>query len=198
MTQAGKVRGFVGLAEDITGRKQAERALQTQARVLASMAEGVIVTDSRGNILYTNPAFDAMFGYEPGELVGRHSTILNSYPPEENSRVVRDVVRQVKKNGVWHGEFHNKKKDGTSFISSACISTLKINEQTPLHFRAGGHHHPQNSRTGDGAPGFLPAVKSQPCPGNRRQRQRHVLQSGRLTGPGNPGRAGRTLAFFTL
>ncbi len=57
--QAGKIRGFVGLAEDITGRKQAERALQTQARVLANMAEGVVVTDGQGNIVYTNPAFDA-------------------------------------------------------------------------------------------------------------------------------------------
>ena len=64
-----------------------------------------------------------------GNFWASTATILNAYPPEENSRVVRDVVRQVKKNGVWHGEFHNKKKDGTSFISSACISTLKINEK---------------------------------------------------------------------
>ncbi len=46
----GKIQGFVGLAEDITERKQKEEALQTQARVLASMAEGVAVTDSRGII----------------------------------------------------------------------------------------------------------------------------------------------------
>ena len=42
------MQGFVGLAEDITERNQKEEALQTQARVLASMAEGVTVTDGRG------------------------------------------------------------------------------------------------------------------------------------------------------
>ena len=47
------------------------------------MAEGVAVTDQRGDIIYTNPALDAMFGYEPGELLGRHSNILNFDPPEE-------------------------------------------------------------------------------------------------------------------
>jgi PAS domain S-box-containing protein len=43
--------------------READGTLLTQARILDSMAEGVSVTDRRGQILYTNPAFDAMFGY---------------------------------------------------------------------------------------------------------------------------------------
>jgi PAS domain S-box-containing protein len=122
----GKIQGFVALAEDITERKQKEAALQTQARVLESMAEGVTVTDNRGAILYTNPAFDAMFGYEPGELVGQHSNILNFYPPEENTRVVKNILKSVGFHGIWIGEFHNRKKDGQSFFTAARISTLEV------------------------------------------------------------------------
>ena len=124
--QAGKVRGFVGLAEDISERKQAERALQTQAQVLANMAEGVVVTDGQGNIVYTNPAFDQMFGYEPGELLGQLTNILNAYPPDENLCFIKEIIQQIKTTGVWQGEYHNRKKDGSTFYTAARISALQI------------------------------------------------------------------------
>ena len=125
----GTIQGFVALAEDITDRKKKAAALQTQARVLASMSEGVTVTDSRGTILYTNPAFDAMFGYEPGELTGRPSNILNYYPPEENSQVVKDILQSVHATGAWVGEFRNCKKDGQPFFTAARINILEIGGQ---------------------------------------------------------------------
>jgi PAS domain S-box-containing protein len=123
---AGKQYGFIGLAEDITARKQTEEAAHTQAQVLASMAEGVTVTDHRGQIIYTNPAFDAMFGYKPGELVGRHSNILNHHPPEKNIYKIRDILTSLKTTGLWTGEFHNRRKSGSPFITSARISTIKV------------------------------------------------------------------------
>ncbi len=55
--QKGKIRGFVALAEDISERKKAAAALQTQVRVLASMVEGVVVTEQHGQIIYTNRGF---------------------------------------------------------------------------------------------------------------------------------------------
>ncbi|MFP3868606.1 MAG: PAS domain S-box protein [Desulfobacteraceae bacterium] len=126
MDENGMVLGCVLSLTDITARKQAEEALRTQARILKSMAEGVTVTDSRGIIIYTNPAFNAMFGYSPGELVGQHSNILNHYPPEENLIVVKEILRQVNSTGVWFGEFHNRKKDGTAFFTSARVSALTV------------------------------------------------------------------------
>jgi PAS domain S-box-containing protein len=111
---------------EIDLRRQAEEALRTEARVLESMAEGVTVTGHRGNILYTNPAFDTMFGYEPGELVGRHSNILNYYRAEENTRVVKEILESVNTTGTWFGEFQNRKKDGAPFFTTARISVLTV------------------------------------------------------------------------
>jgi PAS domain S-box-containing protein len=121
----GKVSGLVGILEDITERKVAQETLKTQAMVLESMAEAVTVTDDRGNILFTNPAFDAMFGYEPGELLGRHSNILSYYPPEENTRVVKEILREVATAGIWSGEFHNRRKDGSLLLTASRISALE-------------------------------------------------------------------------
>ena len=46
--------------------------------LLASISDGVNVVDRRRRIVYTNRAFDEMFGYAPGELVGRDIAVLNA------------------------------------------------------------------------------------------------------------------------
>ncbi len=107
-------------------RRQAEEALRTQTLVLESMAEGVMVTDQRGIITFTNPAFDAMFGYARGELAGRPSGALNAYPPGENLRIVKEILQTVAATGVWVGEFHNRTKDGRLLFTKARISALEV------------------------------------------------------------------------
>ncbi|HEX7149885.1 MAG TPA: PAS domain S-box protein [Thermoanaerobaculia bacterium] len=94
--------------------------------VLDSMSEGVSLSDENGVIGYTNPAEDAMFGYAPGELVGQHVTVQNAYPPEENARIVQEVIEQLQTAGVWSGEWRNRRKDGTTFITSARITAVDI------------------------------------------------------------------------
>ncbi len=107
-------------------RKQMEEALRMRARVLESMLEGVSLSDENGVIRHTNPAEDAMFGYEPGELIGKHVTVLNAYPPDENARIVEGVIEQLKVKGSWEGEFNNRRKDGTPFITFARITALEL------------------------------------------------------------------------
>lgn len=113
------------VASDIRRLKQNE-ALMTQSRVLECMVEGVTVTDDKGVIFYTNPAFEKMFGYESGELIGRHVFVLNAYPPEENALIANDVARAMKDKGMWHHELHNRRKDGIEFYTSASVSALKL------------------------------------------------------------------------
>jgi PAS domain S-box-containing protein len=111
---------------DITERRQAEESLRLYGRVLDSMVEGVSVSDEQGFIIYTNPAENEMFGYERGELVGRHVTVLNDYSSEENERIVGEVIEQLKAKGFWSGEWSNRRKDGTPFTTFARITALDI------------------------------------------------------------------------
>ena len=37
------------------------------------------VTDADGKIMYSNPAFDTMLGYQPGELIGQSASRLNDF-----------------------------------------------------------------------------------------------------------------------
>ncbi len=103
--------------------------LEVQSEVLKNMAEGVSVSDESGYIIFTNPAEDRMFGYEPGELIGKHVSVQNAYPPQENVRRVAEVIRILQEKGEWEGEWENRRKDGTDFVTRARITSFQCEEQ---------------------------------------------------------------------
>ena len=76
----GAVTRLTGFELDITERRQTEEAIQSrrdeehnrELRVLLETAsQGVVSVDADGVIVTANQAFDLMFGWEPGELVGK-------------------------------------------------------------------------------------------------------------------------------
>ena len=105
------------------------RQLEMHGHVLDSMSEGVSVTDETGTIVYSNPGEDRMFGYAPGELVGKHISIRNTYPPDESARIVHAVSEHLKTHGEWAGELNNVRKDGTRFVTYARITALDLAEK---------------------------------------------------------------------
>jgi PAS domain S-box-containing protein len=109
----------------------AERELQLlPARVLESMKEGVVVTDDRGFIRYTNPALDVTLGYARGELLGQHSGKLDAGSPEERARAAERVMADVRKNGWWEGERPNRRKDGSTFLAESSVTVLTLGDES--------------------------------------------------------------------
>ncbi|RYZ50220.1 MAG: PAS domain-containing sensor histidine kinase, partial [Sphingobacteriales bacterium] len=119
----GIARWF-GTCTDIHEQKLAEESLLLQARVLESMEEGVSVSSEEGIIMFTNAAEDSMFGYESGELIGKHVTMLNAYDESENKKIVDSVIDELKQKGHWTGEWHNRRKDGSDFYTYSHITAL--------------------------------------------------------------------------
>jgi PAS domain S-box-containing protein len=98
--------------------------------LLDSMAEGVSLSSQDGTIRYTNPAEDRMFGYDPGELWGRHVSVQNAYPPDENQRVVAAVIEELQRSGSWQGAWRNRRKDGSEFLTRSRISAVELEGET--------------------------------------------------------------------
>jgi PAS domain S-box-containing protein len=94
--------------------------------LLDSMAEGVSLSSEDGVLLYTNPVEDRLFGYAPGELLGRHVSVQNAYPPGENAQLVAAVTAELHRSGAWAGDWLNRRKDGTVFASRARISAVEV------------------------------------------------------------------------
>ena len=132
-TKQALIQELASLRERITELEQSESehkrlddVLRLDSEILANMMEGVHLTRADdGVIVYTNPRFDSMFGYDPGELVGKHVSIVNALGDKSPEAVANEIIKSLKQAGEWHGEVHNLRKDGVSFWCYANVSKFK-------------------------------------------------------------------------
>lgn len=96
------------------GAKKAADMLVFYEKILDNMKEGVSIVDSgRVRFLYTNPAFDALFGYARGELAGLPVKKLGAPPDKGWEETLKEIAALVEKTGYWSGRICNTKKDGS-------------------------------------------------------------------------------------
>jgi PAS domain S-box-containing protein len=115
--EQGNPLHFIAQIQEITARKEAQKTLELQSVIMHNMAGGVcLIKASDLTIVYTNPKFDAMFGYTDGELAGQPVGVLNYVDTEVTPDAsVLDIVTQINQNGEAKYEVYNKKKDGRLF-----------------------------------------------------------------------------------
>jgi PAS domain-containing protein len=65
------------LEQQIRDRQETEKNVELQAVILRNMAEGIcLVRADNGVIVYANPKFEQIFGYDSQELEGQHVSIV--------------------------------------------------------------------------------------------------------------------------
>ena len=122
----GHIVQLIGFAVDITEREQAEQELKLSAEIMENMAEGVcLLRASDGCLVFTNPRFDEIFGYETGELIGEHTAILNAPSEKTPKETAAEILKTLEETGVWSGEVHNIRKDETPFWTHSSVSTFE-------------------------------------------------------------------------
>ncbi len=104
---------------DTTQHVLAQRAVATQAKMIESMLEGVALINEAGLIVITNPAFDALFGFARGMLIGRPLTSLaDALDFVGLPRTSADGA------GPWPLEFEVRRPDGSHVSVAGAISRL--------------------------------------------------------------------------
>jgi len=68
------------------------------AAILASMADGVIMTDGEGNVLLANPAAEKLFGFKQGKVRGRY--FIEAVPDYEVDEVLRSCLKTGREQAV--------------------------------------------------------------------------------------------------
>lgn len=130
----GDERLQIAMVRDITARKKAEESLRKFSRAVAQSASAVVITDSQGLIEYANPSFMRTTGFALEEVVGKTSSVLKSgmVPAARYA----ELWATISAGKVWHGEFHNRRKDGSLYWESAIISPVRDDAGNITHFVA--------------------------------------------------------------
>lgn len=83
---------------------------ELQEHVFEKMAEGMMVTNLAGEILFVNPAFEIVTGYEKQQVLGKTPKLLQS--GKHDSDFYEAMWQDIRKTGEWQGEIWNRRKNG--------------------------------------------------------------------------------------
>lgn len=119
----GRLLRFMGV--DVTLRQHREDLdrLRLAAAVFDSTLEGVVVTDSEGQIVHVNRAFMEITGYQLDEVLGVNPSKFKSgrHGPE----FYRQMYRSILSSGQWSGEIWNRRKSGEVYPQWQSIRSVK-------------------------------------------------------------------------
>ncbi len=124
----------LAIIRDITERLNTERELRVSANAMANMSEGVVITDSRRNIVSVNSAYTAITGYSEAEMAGKKP----HYPMSRHNDAAFYVSlwRTVHKTGKWQGEIWNQRKNGENYPELLSISAVRDDNGKVSHYVA--------------------------------------------------------------
>jgi PAS domain S-box-containing protein len=110
---SGRVVGASKVARDITERRQAERALSEQARLLDLSNDAIFVRDAGDRVTYWNKAATELYGFTREEALGRvtHELLQTQFPVDPGT-----INQQLHRDERWNGELVHIRKDGTRVI----------------------------------------------------------------------------------
>jgi PAS domain S-box-containing protein len=132
--ESGEVAGVLATGRDITERKRAEQQLQLQAAALASAANGIVITNREGQIIWVNPAAAALTGYSAEEVMGQNPRLLKS--GRQDTAFYKNLWDTITAGRVWHGEIVNRRKDGTLYPEEMTITPVHAGDDEITHFVA--------------------------------------------------------------
>jgi two-component system sensor histidine kinase/response regulator len=111
----GRMIGTQGILRDVTERKHAEAELLREKKFLETLnmnsPVAIVVLDTDGGIVSCNPAFEKLFGYGAGEIVGKNLDALitspellgeaNAYTKQALGGFVRGIGPRRRKDGEF-------------------------------------------------------------------------------------------------
>jgi len=103
-------------------RKQADADLRKLLFAVEQSPVTIVITDTEGTIEYINPKFTELTGYARSATIGQNPRMLKS--GKMSAAFYENLWQTIKAGKVWHGVFHNKKRNGELFSERATISPV--------------------------------------------------------------------------
>ena len=125
-------RFVIAVLRDITERKQAVEQLRIRDKAIESSISAIAICEPGGNLIYVNPAFLKMWGYDGiEEVIGKPAAQF--WQLEDFALEAREALRTK---GRWTGEMFAERKDRTKFDVQIMASIVKIQAEKPVYMMA--------------------------------------------------------------
>ncbi|MBT4034738.1 MAG: PAS domain S-box protein [Candidatus Marinimicrobia bacterium] len=126
--------GFTAYLRDISVQKEAEQQMKLQSKTLEAAANGIIITDVKGVIVWANPAFLSLTGYSDEEIIGHSTRMLKS--GEHPKSFYENLWHTIIEGNVWNGEMVNCRKDGSQYAEDMTITPITDENDNIVNFIA--------------------------------------------------------------
>ena len=96
----GRAIRMIGAIQDITKQKEEEQRLKLLETVITQSKDSILITEAHSQkgkipkIVYINPAFSQMSGYESNEIIGKSANIFRG--PKSDSSQLKKLVKAIK------------------------------------------------------------------------------------------------------
>jgi diguanylate cyclase (GGDEF)-like protein/PAS domain S-box-containing protein len=134
----GKPSAILGIARDITKRKQMEDDLRISEEryrtIIQNIEDGYYEVDTTGNMTFCNSSAAKMLGYRQDELIGLNN---QQYMNHENAQKVFSTFNKVFRTGQPTKTFDWEliRRDGKKLIVETSVSLIRDTKEKPVGFR---------------------------------------------------------------
>lgn len=132
---AWSTSAIVTTCEDISERKRSEEALRLRQRVIESSSNGIMITDAtapENPIIYVNPAFVRITGYDMHEALGRSMHFLLGEDREQVEFMEIRAALHEQREG--NAVLRNYRRDGSLFWNDLSVSPVLDEAGRVAHF----------------------------------------------------------------
>lgn len=120
-----------------------QKFADTQVSFLTSLNKAldstamVLVTDSKGKIIYVNESFLKSTGYAESDILNQDIRILNADFQSKDFFV--DIWKTITNRRSWHGEIKNRRQDGSTYWMDTSIVPVVQNGGSLVNFISIGY-----------------------------------------------------------
>jgi diguanylate cyclase (GGDEF)-like protein/PAS domain S-box-containing protein len=135
LSDDGRLEGAICIATDVTERVRAESESRMKDLALEASSNGILITDPSledNPIIYVNPAFQRISGYEPSEILGRNCRVFQN---EDHDQPELSVLAEAIAEGREYScTIRNYRKDGTLFYNELYVAPMLDASGNLKHF----------------------------------------------------------------
>ena len=124
--------GALVVHQDITARRQAERAVSEHASLLDAANAALIATNLDGLVTHWTAAAERLYGWSAAEVIGRSISELTVGPKDQELGAA--ILQTVLEHGQWEGRFDVRRRDGTQFPAYVRDTLLRDADGQPRGF----------------------------------------------------------------